>query len=92
MRFENLDIKELTHNLRNFTKEVIENNKNMIILNYFYFGDKCYLSLGVSDDITYKYKSNDILSELIKPLGGKGGGKKDISSGIISEISKINKR
>ena len=38
-------------------------------------GDKCFLIVGVTQDLTHKYQASEIIKKLVHDIGGSGGGR-----------------
>ena len=51
--------------------------------------DKVNLVVGVTSDLTNKYKAGTILSHLANELGGKGGGRPDLAQGAGTDVTKL---
>jgi alanyl-tRNA synthetase len=44
-------------------------------------GEKVSLVVGVTKDLTKKYKAGDLLNHVASQIGGKGGGRPDMALG-----------
>ena len=47
-------------------------------------------SASVTKDLTDKYHAGDIVKNISKTAGGKGGGKPDMAQGGTKDIEKLN--
>lgn len=52
--------------------------------------DKVNLAVGVTKDLTSKYKAGEIVGKLANIVGGKGGGRPDLAQAGGTDISKID--
>ena len=59
-------------------------------------GDKCFLIVGVTQDLTHKYQASEIIKKLVHDIGGSGGGRPDFAQAggnnpqnLIKALNKI---
>ena len=52
---------------------------------------KIGLVVGVTDNLTDQIKANEILSDIAKQIGGKGGGRADLAEGGGSQVENLEK-
>ena len=86
IELENEDIAQ-ARNLVDHLKEKI--GSGIVIVGVRYT-DKATFCVGVTDDLTDKYSSLDIVNELAKRIGGKGGGRKDFAQAGGKIIDKFD--
>ncbi len=75
IELENEDIAQV-RNLVDHLKEKIGSGIVVVGIRY---EDKATFCVGVTNDLTDKYSSLEIVNELAKRIGGKGGGRKDFA-------------
>ena len=54
-------------------------------------GEKVSLVVGVTKDLTNKYKAGDLLNHVASQIGGKGGGRPDMALGGGTQPEKLSK-
>jgi alanyl-tRNA synthetase len=51
--------------------------------------DKVQFIVGVTKDLTSKIKANELIQQLVTPLGGKGGGRPELAQAGAGNIAKV---
>jgi alanyl-tRNA synthetase len=52
--------------------------------------DKASLILGVTDDLTERFKANDLIKKIALHIGGKGGGRPDFAQAGGADLEKLD--
>ena len=52
--------------------------------------DKASLILGVTDDLTQRFKANDLIKKIALHIGGKGGGRPDFAQAGGADLEKLD--
>ncbi len=52
--------------------------------------DKASLILGVTDDLTERFKANDLIKKIALHIGGKGGGRPDFAQAGGNDLEKLD--
>jgi len=53
-------------------------------------GEKAALIAGVTKDLTVKVNAGKLLQAMVKPVGGKGGGRPDLAEGGVESTAALN--
>jgi len=53
-------------------------------------GEKAALIAGVTKDLTAKVNAGKLLQAMVKPVGGKGGGRPDLAEGGVESTAALN--
>ncbi len=53
-------------------------------------GEKAALIVGITKDLTAKVNAGKLLQAMVKPVGGKGGGRPDLAEGGVESTAALN--
>jgi alanyl-tRNA synthetase len=77
-------------NLRGMVDDLRQRLGSAIVLLAAEEGGKLSLALGVTADLTARYRAGDLVREISQVLGGKGGGRPDFAQGGGSDPARLD--
>jgi alanyl-tRNA synthetase len=77
-------------NLRGMVDELRQRLGSAIVLLAAEEGGKLTLALGVTADLTGRFRAGDLVREISQVLGGKGGGRPDFAQGGGTDATKLD--